>query len=108
MKPPVCRSVAFQNLFFFTVFSQGYQAFASYTRDLVVAPGHEKVLGYCSICQSTDYIFMNADALDQKGWDAVVTKMIKVYGAPVPDSDREMLIQYLTVHYSKTSRTVQK
>ncbi len=70
---------------------------------LKVAPYHDKVLGYCAICHSTDYITMNAGFLDAQGWGSVVNKMVKVYGAPVPDAEIPLLVQYLTSNYGKTS-----
>ena len=35
------------------------------------------------MCHSLDYIPMNSVFLDRKGWEASVTKMMKVMGAPI-------------------------
>ena len=55
--------------------------------DLKKAPGVEKVEGHCGACHSLDYIEMNSPFLAPAGWDAEVTKMIKVFGAPIDDAD---------------------
>ena len=68
---------------------------------LVVASGHEKVVAYCSICHSTEYIFMNAPVLDAAGWEKAVLKMVQAYGAPIPDDDQKLIISYLSEHYSR-------
>jgi hypothetical protein len=38
---------------------------------------------------------------DAKQWDAVVTKMRKVYGAPISDADARTITEYLTATYGK-------
>jgi mono/diheme cytochrome c family protein len=52
------------------------------TIDLKPAPGVDKVQGHCGACHSLDYIEMNSPFLSPASWDAEVTKMIKVLGAP--------------------------
>jgi sulfite dehydrogenase (cytochrome) subunit B len=64
-------------------------------------PGRDKVLNGCTMCHSPDYVQMNSPFLDAKGWDAEVTKMIKVYGAPVNSDDAKSIIEYLTKYYGK-------
>src|ERR671936_1891303 len=49
-------------------------------------PGSELTERNCTLCHSTDYIVMQPPG-DQKQWDGVVTKMIKVFGAPLSDVD---------------------
>jgi sulfite dehydrogenase (cytochrome) subunit B len=34
-----------------------------------------------------------------KQWDAVVTKMIKVFGAPLSDHDATTIVEYLATQY---------
>jgi len=62
-------------------------------------PGREKVTSYCSVCHSVDYIAMNAPVFDRKGWEASVTKMIKVLGAPIPKEDVAGMVDYLATFY---------
>ena len=63
-------------------------------------PGSEVAHRNCVLCHSTDYIVMQPPG-DQKQWDGVVTKMIKVYGAPVSDADAKTIGEYLARQYGK-------
>lgn len=49
----------------------------------------------------SDYIQMNSPFMDRKVWGAEVTKMIKVFGAPVSDEDAKTIIEYLTKDHGK-------
>jgi hypothetical protein len=62
-------------------------------------PEAEQVRAMCSICHSADYIQMNSPFLDRAGWEAVVTKMVKVMGAPIPEADVPRIVDYLTRNY---------
>jgi mono/diheme cytochrome c family protein len=62
-------------------------------------PGREVVLNNCAACHSLDYIQMNSPFLDRKLWDAEVTKMIKVFGAPIDDADAKAITDYLAKNY---------
>jgi mono/diheme cytochrome c family protein len=61
------------------------------------APGLDRVETNCAACHSLDYIPMNAPFLDAAGWDAEVTKMIKAFGAPIPDADVKATISRPTM-----------
>jgi mono/diheme cytochrome c family protein len=63
--------------------------------------GLQAVQGNCAACHSLDYIPMNAPFLDQKGWTAEVTKMVKAFGAPIEAADQQQIIAYLATHYAK-------
>ena len=63
--------------------------------------GAEVVKQNCAACHSLDYIEMNSVFLDQKGWQAEVTKMVKVFGAPVTEQDQAKIIAYLVAIYGK-------
>ncbi|HTO51557.1 MAG TPA: cytochrome c [Burkholderiales bacterium] len=67
---------------------------------LVNAPGKDKAQ-QCIACHSVDYIQMNSKFMDKAGWTASVNKMIKVFGAPIPESDVEPIAAYLAQHYGK-------
>lgn len=69
--------------------------------NLKPGPGMEVVANTCAACHSLDYVVMNAPFLDAKGWDAEVTKMVKVFGAPVDDGDAQVIRDYLTKVYGK-------
>lgn len=63
-------------------------------------PGSDVAQRSCALCHSTDYIVTQPPG-DQKQWDGVVTKMIKVYGAPLSDADARLVAEYLARHYGK-------
>ena len=63
--------------------------------------GKEAVQNNCFGCHSLDYPMMNSPFLDQKGWEAEVTKMMKAYGAPVNEADIPQIVTYLTQNYGK-------
>ena len=70
------------------------------TIDLKKAPGLDRVETNCAVCHSLDYIQMNSPFPDAALWDAEVTKMIKVYGAPIGDADAAAIADYLKHNYS--------
>ena len=54
----------------------------------------------CTACHSADYIKTQPPMKDKKGfWQAEVTKMIKVYGAPIEDADVGKIVDYLAANY---------
>jgi cytochrome c5 len=61
-------------------------------------PGVEVVQRQCVLCHSTDYIVQQPPG-SAKQWEGVVTKMIKVYGAPVSDQDAKTIVEYLARRY---------
>lgn len=65
------------------------------------APGKDVVQTNCATCHSLDYIPMNSPFLDRAGWEATVTKMIKIMGAPVADTDTATIVEYLAGSYGK-------
>lgn len=36
---------------------------------------------------------------DAKQWEGVVTKMLKVYGAPISEADAKAIVEYLATAY---------
>lgn len=64
-------------------------------------PNLEVVQNNCSGCHSADYI--RTQPQDQKSkkdfWQAEVTKMIKVYGAPIDAADVSKIVDYLAATY---------
>jgi mono/diheme cytochrome c family protein len=55
----------------------------------------------CAACHSLDYIQMNSPFLDEKGWQAEVTKMVNAFGAPIEEADRRKIVEYLSANYGK-------
>jgi mono/diheme cytochrome c family protein len=62
-------------------------------------PGRDKVTGNCGTCHSLDYIQGNAPFMNRQVWDAEVTKMIKVFGAPISEADAKEIVDYLNARY---------
>jgi hypothetical protein len=61
-------------------------------------PGSDATRSNCLTCHSTDYIVMQPRG-DAKQWQGVVTKMIKVFGAPISDTDAQAIAEYLATAY---------
>ena len=64
--------------------------------------GRELVAANCVPCHSLDYVGMNSPFQDRKGWEATVTKMIKVMGAKISQDDTTKIVDYLTQNYGKS------
>lgn len=64
-------------------------------------PNLEVVQGNCGACHSADYIKTQPTGPKFKKdfWTAEVTKMIKVYGAPIDEKDVPQIVDYLTAMY---------
>jgi len=64
-------------------------------------PNLEVVQGNCVSCHSSDYVLTQPQGPKFKKdfWEAEVTKMIKVYGAPIDDKDVPKIVEYLTATY---------
>src|SRR5471030_42155 len=64
-------------------------------------PNLETVQGNCGACHSSDYVLTQPQGPKFKKdfWQAEVTKMIKVYGAPIEEADVPKIIEYLTATY---------
>ena len=67
--------------------------------DLKSAPGKAVVESNCASCHSLDYIRMNSPFMNEKVWEAEVTKMIKTFGAPITDADAKTVVEYLVQNY---------
>ena len=67
---------------------------------LKTAPGSDLAQTQCQLCHSTDYIVTQPPG-DAKQWEAVVTKMQKVFGAPLSPADAKAIVEYLSTAYGK-------
>jgi cytochrome c5 len=72
-------------------------------KDIVLkeAQGKNRVVSQCGMCHSLDYITMNATIMDRAGWEKTVGKMITVMGAPIDETDKQVIIDYLAQNYGK-------
>ncbi len=66
--------------------------------ELKPGPGVQVTRNSCGFCHSTDYVVMQPRG-DAKQWQAVVTKMVKVFGAPISDEDAKTIVEYLAAAY---------
>ena len=64
-------------------------------------PNLAVVQNNCTGCHSADYIAIQPRGPNYKAdfWKAEVTKMIKVYGAPIADADVPRIVEYLAATY---------
>ena len=64
-------------------------------------PNLEVVQNNCGACHSADYINTQprGPKFKKDFWQAEVTKMIKVYGAPIDDADAAKIVEYLAATY---------
>jgi mono/diheme cytochrome c family protein len=64
-------------------------------------PNLEVVQNNCTACHSADYINTQprGPKFKKDFWQAEVTKMIKVYGAPIDEADAAKIVDYLVATY---------
>ena len=64
-------------------------------------PNLDVVQNNCTACHSADYINTQprGPKFKKDFWQAEVTKMIKVYGAPIDDADVPKIVDFLTATY---------
>jgi len=64
-------------------------------------PNLDVVQGNCGACHSADYVKTQPTGPKFKKdfWQAEVTKMIKVYGAPIDEKDIPAIVDYLSTTY---------
>jgi mono/diheme cytochrome c family protein len=64
-------------------------------------PNLEVVQNNCTACHSADYIQAQprGPKFKKDFWQAEVTKMIKVYGAPIDEADVGKIVEYLAATY---------
>ena len=61
-------------------------------------PGFQLASALCTICHSVDYIRYQP-TLSRAAWTAEVTKMQKTYGAPLPPTAIDPIVDYLSRTY---------
>ncbi len=63
------------------------------------ALGMEAAQNNCMSCHSADYVSTQPPQLGPKFWEGVVTKMVKTYHAPIPETDAKAIVEYLSRMY---------
>ncbi|TXN70478.1 cytochrome c [Methylobacterium sp. WL6] len=61
--------------------------------------GFEAAQGNCMACHSVDYVAMQPPGKGATFWETEVTKMRKVYHAPVDEADGRAIAAYLAATY---------
>ena len=69
------------------------------TATLRPGPGVESAQNNCLTCHSVDYVNTQPPHRGKAFWDAEVTKMIKVYHAPINEADAKAIADYLAKTY---------
>ena len=77
--------------------------YPSFTPELAEGDGRQEVQSFCATCHSTRYITMQPP-LPGATWEAEVTKMMKTYGAPIPEAASKKITAYLQAHYAPENR----
>jgi hypothetical protein len=77
--------------------------YPSFTPELAGGDGRAEVQSFCATCHSTRYITMQPP-LPGPTWEAEVNKMMKVYGAPIPEVAAKKITAYLQGHYAPENR----
>ena len=79
----------------------GFLQLPEETATFKLGPNLEIVQNNCTACHSADYIKTQPQGpkLKKDFWQAEVTKMIKVYGAPIEDVDVGRIVDYLSQNY---------
>jgi hypothetical protein len=77
--------------------------YPSFTPELAEGDGKPEVQSFCFTCHSTRYITMQPP-LPGATWEAEVNKMMKVYGAPIPEATAKKITAYLQGHYAPENR----
>jgi mono/diheme cytochrome c family protein len=69
------------------------------TAELKAGPGSDVASAQCGLCHSVDYITTQPPGRGAAFWQASVTKMIHIYGAPVSEADAAIIATYLAANY---------
>ena len=71
------------------------------TATLTPGPNVKVAEDYCGVCHSYEYILTQprGSGFGRDFWQAEVTKMIKVFGAPIHEADATAIVDYLSSTY---------
>jgi cytochrome c5 len=62
-------------------------------------PGYALTQQHCMTCHSAQYVQTQPSTSPRAYWDATVKKMKKPFGAPIPDQDIPLIVDYLVKTY---------
>lgn len=78
-------------------------SYSAFEAGLADGTGKAETQIYCGTCHTPRYIPMQPPLLAAT-WDAEVQKMMKTFGAQIPESDAQKIAQYLHEHYAPDTR----
>lgn len=78
-------------------------SYASAPPELAEGDGKSETESFCAMCHSTRYITMQPP-LPAATWEAEVNKMVKTFGAPIPEAAAKKITSYLQAHYTPENR----
>ena len=78
-------------------------AYTLYPATLASGDGQQELKSYCNTCHGPRYITMQPP-LPSDVWAAEVNKMLKTFGASIPEDATHKIIQYLQTHYTPETR----
>lgn len=81
----------------------GGASYPAFDAGLADGVGKAETQIYCGTCHTPRYIPMQPP-LPSVTWDAEVQKMVKTFGAQIPDADAQKIQQYLHEHYTPETR----
>ncbi len=62
-------------------------------------PGYDKARHLCVACHSAEYMLYQPPSAARPYWEGVVTRMKKVFSAPLDDADMPDIVDYLVKTY---------
>src|SRR5271169_762045 len=65
-----------------------------YPPEIAAGPNVDVYRKDCLICHSARYVSMQP-RFSKTVWQSEVKKMVDVYGAPIPDADQALIVEYL-------------
>jgi len=78
-------------------------SYASVPPELAEGEGRAETESFCALCHSNRYIVMQPP-LPAATWEAEVNKMVKTFGAPIPEATAKKITAYLQAHYTPENR----
>ncbi|MBS1840759.1 MAG: sulfide dehydrogenase [Acidobacteria bacterium] len=75
----------------------------SFDAELANGAGRAETQIYCGTCHTPRYITMQPP-LPAATWEAEIQKMVKAFGAQIPQADAQKIAQYLHEHYTPETR----
>jgi mono/diheme cytochrome c family protein len=96
MSQPAARELADDSRY-------GVASYPTFEVGLAEGAGKAETQIYCGVCHTARYITMQPP-LPAATWDAEVQKMVKTFGAQIPEADAQKIAQYLHEHYTPETR----